>query len=125
MNIFIYGSLALTVGVASLAYYTFSGTNLITADQAKNLLKSKKVNHVIDVRTKAEWDLGHYKGAIHIPRSEITKKRLKNKKINKDDIIIVYCNTGQRARMASHKMFQLGYRNVFYIAGHYSSIQSN
>jgi len=124
MSIFLYGGLAsIAFGVASLAYYTFSGANLLTAREAKNMIKSGKVKHIIDVRTETEWKLGHYDGAIHIPRIEISKKRLDSNNIKKKDTILVYCNTGQRARMASEKMMELGYVNVYYIAGHYSTIQ--
>ena len=43
----------------------------------------------------------------------------KNKKRN----IVVYCNTGQRARSAAEYFKSYGYENVFYIAGSYSSLE--
>lgn len=45
------------------------------------------------------------------------------KGINKDDIIITFCNSGTRARKAADKMIKLGYKNTFYIVETYLSLQ--
>lgn len=105
---------------ASLAYYTYSGTQLITSKKAKEMIKKENVK-ILDVRTKVEWNIGHHPDAIHIPNGDITKKKI-NKYFNKKDKIIVYCNTGQRARQASEKLKSYGYENVYYIAGTYKSL---
>lgn len=107
---------------AFFSYYTYSGKNLITSKEAKNKIKKNKSIKIIDVRTQMEWDMGHYKNAIHIPTQKINKKELKKNNIKKNDTIIVYCNTGQRARKASEKIINLGYKNTFYIAGTYKSL---
>ena len=36
--------------------------------------------------------------------------------------ILVYCNTGQRARYASEQIAKMGYKKVYYIDGTYKSI---
>ena len=120
MNIYLYGTCFSIL--TAMIYYTFSGANLISSSDAKKMIKANKIKHIIDVRTETEWKLGHYKGAIHIPRDEISIERLKNEGVNTNHTILVYCNTGQRARMASEKMNDLGYDKVFYIAGPYTSI---
>lgn len=107
---------------AGFQYYTYSGVNLITSENAKKKIKDNKIKHIIDVRTKVEWDLGHYKSAIHIPGSQISKKNNKIKKIDFDDGILVYCNTGQRARFAAEKLVKIGFKNVYYISGSYKSL---
>ena len=65
----------LSVGIASTfmavySYamaYSYGGTQVITSSEAKKILKENKKVKVIDVRTKPEWNLGHYKGALHLP----------------------------------------------------------
>lgn len=112
--------------LSSMAYYTFSGVQLMKSSEAKTKIKTGEIKHVVDVRTKMEWDLGHYPNAIHMPTgsysSKIWNKKVSQYNIKKTDGIVVYCNTGQRARNIAEKIAKLGYTKVFYIAGHYSSI---
>jgi rhodanese-related sulfurtransferase len=72
---------------------------------------------VVDVRTKFEWDRGHYKGAKHIPVTSLKESKFKG--VPKGTGILVYCNTGQRARSAADTIRGYGFENVFYIEGGY------
>ena len=111
---------ALVVGtLAAAATYTFLGVNLVSADKAKAMIRSGKIKKVIDVRTMAEYRAGHYRGALHIPVNKINKKT--TTELPKKGLL-VYCNTGQRARFAAEKLIELGFEDVYYIAGHYSSL---
>ena len=62
---------------------------------------------VIDVRTKTEWDMGHYPEAIHLPYEHISQYEG-----SKDKSIILYCTTGRRASIAKKKLEEQGYTNV-------------
>ena len=104
-------------------YYTYSGAQLLSSKEAKEKIKKNNAL-VIDVRTQTEWNLGHLKNAKHLPSSNINEKNAnqilgKNKQRN----IVVYCNTGQRARRAAELFKSYGYINVFYIAGTYKSLE--
>jgi len=111
---------AIIIGaVAAAAVYTFSGRNLVSSKEANKLIRSGKIKKVIDVRTIAEYRAGHYKGAVHIPVNKINKKT--TTELPKKGLL-VYCNTGQRARFAAEKLEELGFEDVYYIAGHYSSL---
>jgi len=128
-NFLFYSSIATGIYsvVSALAYYTYSGKQLISASKAKKMLKEHKIKAVIDVRTKVEYDIGHYKKAIHFPIAKMNPKSIpvvmNRNSIHKDDSILVYCNTGQRARKAAEKLNENGYKNVYYIAGMYKSIE--
>ena len=111
---------ALYSGFAALRYYSLSGTQLISAARAKKMIKSGEIKHVVDVRSKFEWDFGHYPGAVHMPVNVISAERLK--KFDKNDGILTYCNTGQRARAGAEKIASFGFKNVYYIDGTYSTI---
>jgi rhodanese-related sulfurtransferase len=74
----------------------------------------------VDVRSKFEWDFGHYPGAVHMPVNVISAERLK--KFDKNDGILTYCNTGQRSRVGAEKIASFGFKKVYYIDGLYSTI---
>jgi phage shock protein E len=105
--------------LAAAAAYTYFGKNLVTSKEANKLIRTGKIKKVIDVRTIAEYRAGHYKGAVHIPVNKINKKT--TTELPKKGLL-VYCNTGQRARYAAEKLEALGFEDVYYIAGHYSTL---
>ena len=105
--------------LAAAAAYTYFGENLMSSKEAKKLIRSGKIKKVVDVRTTPEYRAGHYKGAVHIPVNTINTKTTAG--LPKKGLL-VYCNTGQRARYAAEKLEALGFEDVYYIAGHYSSL---
>ena len=66
---------------------------------------------LIDVRTPDEYKEKHINGAINIPIYEIDN--MKNEIVDKDKIILIYCKTGKRSKMAKEILMQNGYRNVY------------
>jgi rhodanese-related sulfurtransferase len=107
---------------ASFRYYSLTGSNLISCSKAKKFIKNKKIKYIIDVRTLLEWNWGHYINSLHIPIQNINKSILDRKISNKNDGILVYCNTGQRARNAAEKIISYGYNNVYYIDNVYTCL---
>lgn len=120
---FLYIILFFIIFIISSFYYTYSGKKLITNSKAKNLINNNKIDYIIDVRTKFEWNLGHYKNknvkVINIPINNINYLNITKNIPNNNSYIIVYCNTGQRARLAVNKLNKLGYNNVYYISSTY------
>jgi rhodanese-related sulfurtransferase len=106
-------------GLAALTAYTFLGENLISSEEAKRLIKEGKIKKVIDVRTAVEYRAGHYPRALHIPVDKINEKT--TSELPKTGLLI-YCNTGQRARFAAEKLYELGFKQVYYIAGTYKRL---
>lgn len=91
----------------------------ITAKDATELIK-KEGARVVDVRTQAEWEAGHFPSAIHIQASKIDEEA--PKKFDRTDTIIVYCNTGTRARNAAIVLKELGFPRTYYIAETYHEL---
>lgn len=76
----------------------------------------------MDVRTDTEVKtLGADPRAIHIPAAELDSRVGELPDKNKD--IVLYCNTGQRARAAAEKLQRFGYSKVHYIMGSYISLK--
>jgi phage shock protein E len=67
------------------------------------------------VRTDIEYWAGHYPGAVHIPAARLLEEAYQMLP-NLEEGILVYCNTGQRARHATEVLRSLGYKNVYYVA---------
>ena len=111
--------IVLVGGLAVLTAYTYLGQNLVSSQEAKRLIKDGKIKRVIDVRTAIEWRAGHYPRALHIPVDKINEKT--TTELPKRGLL-VYCNTGQRARFAAEKLENLGFKDVYYIAGLYTSL---
>ncbi len=66
---------------------------------------------LIDVRSIQEFKEGHINGAISIPYYELYK-RAKEELRNKNQEIMLYCNTGSRSKRAKVILEKLGYNNV-------------
>lgn len=71
---------------------------------------------IIDVRTPVEWETGHLVGAELIEWQEIGEK-IANLTTHKDEIIYVYCRSGNRSGKAKEILDQLGYSNVLNAGG--------
>ena len=103
----------------ALVLYGMSGKHHVTPTEAKTLIKTGKVKKVVDVRTALEYKAGHYPGAIHIPVTAISKKTTQGLPMKG---LLVYCNTGQRARIAAEKLDALGFEDVYFIDGTYKTL---
>ena len=83
----------------------------ISAEEAKNIMDSGEEHIILDVREQNEYDAGHIPGAILIPYTEIEQKAEKVIP-EKDKLILVYCRSGRRSKIASASLARLGYTNV-------------
>ena len=83
----------------------------ITAEQAKTIMDTEKDYIIIDARTEEEFAEGHIENAILIPEYEI-KDRAEKELSDKEQLILVYCRSGRRSKIASEELVKLGYTNV-------------
>lgn len=83
----------------------------ITPTQAKSIMDSEKDYIILDVREQDEFDAGHISGAILIPYTEIENK-VSEIIPDKDKLILVYCRSGRRSKIAAETLTLLGYTNV-------------
>ena len=109
--------LILAAIVVAAMIYSLTGSQLVSAEQAKELIRRGAT--VVDVRTDIEWNLGHHPKALHIPVADIPHQAQLKKK---DAVIVVYCNSGQRARSGAESLHAQGFTRTYYIAGTYLSL---
>jgi len=83
----------------------------ITAEEAKALMDSGEDYIILDVRTREEYDQGHIPGAVLIPDTEI-EARAEELLPDKDQLILVYCRSGRRSKIAAEALIELGYTNI-------------
>lgn len=83
----------------------------ISQDKAYEIMKSSTPHIILDVRTQEEFLDGHIDGAILIPDYEIANKA-QSKLPDKDMLILVYCRSGRRSKLASQTLADMGYKNI-------------
>ena len=83
----------------------------ITAEEAKRIIDSEEGYIILDVRTQEEYDEGHIPGAVLISHEEIAEKA-EDVLTDKDQLILVYCRSGRRSKIAAEALVELGYTNI-------------
>ena len=83
----------------------------ITAEEAKQIMDSEEGYIILDVRTQEEYDQGHIPGAILISHEEIAEKA-EDVLTDKNQLILVYCRSGRRSKIAAEALVELGYTNI-------------
>ena len=83
----------------------------ITAQEAKQIMDTEEGYIVLDVRTQEEYNQGHISGAILIRDTEV-KEKAEEVLADKDQLILVYCRSGRRSKLAAEALGELGYTNV-------------
>ena len=83
----------------------------IGVKEAKAIMKSGVPYILIDARTEEEFAEGHIEGAILVPEYEIAEWA-ESESPDKNAMILVYCRSGRRSKIASEELAKLGYTNV-------------
>ena len=83
----------------------------ITAQEAKEIMDTQEGYVILDTRTQEEDDGGHIPGAILIPYDEVLEKA-EGVLTDKNQLILVYCRSGRRSKLAAQDLVALGYTNI-------------
>lgn len=115
---FVYAGLVLLL----VFVYRTHTRHMISAERAKELIRTKKVDVVLDVRNKDELEKkGFYPGSVNIPM-DVLETELPKRFPDTSTRILVYCATGKRARIATDAIQNLGYANTVFITGTYTAL---
>ena len=88
----------------------------ITMQEAVEMMEKEENLIILDVRTHEEFAAGHIPGAIVIPNETIGTEDIPQLP-DKDQLIMVYCRSGNRSKQASDKLVKLGYTNIVEFGG--------
>ena len=110
----------LIVAGVVIVYFLLKRSGQIPAKQARTHLKNGAL--VIDVRSPGEFNSGHLSAALNLPLDEI-ETALPRRVPDKNQVLLLHCQSGMRSGMAKKKLNGLGYANAFNL-GSYGRAES-
>ena len=88
----------------------------ISMEEAVTMMAEETDYIILDVRREDEFASGHIPNAINIPNESIGTEEI-SELPNKDQLIMVYCRSGNRSKQASEKLVALGYTHIVEFGG--------
>lgn len=93
-----------------------TGYRQVTTEEAVNIMQTEENYVILDVRTAQEFASGHIPGAVLLPNETIGTEDIPLLP-DKDQLILVYCRSGNRSKQAAEKLAQLGFTNIVEFGG--------
>ncbi|ALJ04250.1 rhodanese [Pseudalgibacter alginicilyticus] len=92
-----------------------SAIEILNPKEYKSQIENKKVQ-LIDVRTSGEFKTGHIKNAKNI---DLFSKNFADEfnKLNKEEVLYIYCRSGARSKQASNKLVAMGFKKIYDLKG--------
>lgn len=84
--------------------------------EAVSMMATETDYIILDVRTPEEFAEKHIPNAINVPNEVIGTEEIVELP-DKDQLILVYCRSGNRSKQASEKLVALGYTNIYEFGG--------
>ena len=88
----------------------------VNPEEAAAMMESETDYILLDVRTQQEYKQGHIPGAICVPNEAIGSGEI-SELPDKEQLILVYCRSGNRSKQAAEKLANAGYTNVVEFGG--------
>ena len=92
------------------------GVKHVTMDEIVEIMEENEGYIILDVRTIEEYNEGHIPNAICIP-NETIDENVVNILPDKNQLILIYCRSGNRSKQATDKLENLGYTNLIEFGG--------
>ena len=88
----------------------------VSPEEAAAMMEEESDYIILDVRTQEEYETAHIPGAICIPNETIGTEDIPELP-DKEQLILVYCRSGNRSKQASEKLVNQGYTNIVEFGG--------
>lgn len=88
----------------------------VSMEEIKTIMKENTDYIILDVRTIEEYKEGHIPNAICIPNETIDESIIEQLP-NKEQLILIYCRSGNRSKQAAQKLYNMGYTNLVEFGG--------
>ena len=125
MSKVLYGILAIVlIVIIVIVLLNIRGENMekeatfksVSMDEIVQIMNENDDYVILDVRTEEEFKEGHIPNAICIPNETINNDVI-NELPDKDQLILIYCRSGNRSKQAANKLQKLGYTNLIEFGG--------
>lgn len=87
------------------------GFEAISQEMAHNIMSQPGNFVIVDVREADEYAAGHIANAVLVPLSNL-EKAVMEKIPDKTQMLLVYCRSGRRSKIAAEKLAKMGYTNI-------------
>src|SRR2546423_4628411 len=98
--------------------------NEVTVADTRDRLTENPEAKLIDVREDNEWDAAHAAGAIHLGKG-IIERDIEATTPDKSTELILYCGGGYRSALAADGLQEMGYTNVWSMAGGWKALKES
>ena len=88
----------------------------VNAEEAAAMMEEESDYIILDVRTAEEYREKRIPGAINIPNETIGTEDIPELP-DIEQLILVYCRSGNRSKQASEKLVKQGYTNIVEFGG--------
>ncbi len=88
----------------------------ISQEEAMRMMREEKGYIILDVRREDEYAAGHIPGAVLIPNEsieDVPPALLPDM----DQLILIYCRSGNRSKQAAQKLAEMGYTSICEFGG--------
>ncbi len=111
-------SIMVVIAIIFLTFFNNTDTNWdrVNVESFEQSIMDNPEALLLDVRTTAEWEQdGHLEGAVLIPHSDL-EERSDELPEDKEELILLYCRSGNRSQEAAETLIDLGYTNIIELA---------
>lgn len=97
-----------------------NATTILSPSEFKVQITTSKVQ-LVDVRTAREYNSGCIKNAINVDFFKRTAFENAFEKLDKQQPVYIYCQSGVRSRKASERLSKMGFKSIYDLKGGYRS----
>ena len=90
---------------------------MVSMTEGLEIAKNNPEAIIVDVRRDDEYKAGHILGAVLLTMETITAETAAKVLPDKKQIILIYCRSGRRSKIAAQNLLDLGYTNLIEIGG--------
>lgn len=95
---------------------TLDSYRQISMEEAAIMMEEEEGYIILDVRTHEEYAKSHIPGAVNIPNETIGTEEIPGLP-DKEQLILIYCRSGNRSKQAAQKLADIGYTNIVEFGG--------
>ena len=85
---------------------------MVSIAEGLEIAKNNPDAIIVDVRRDDEYKTGHIPGAVLLTKETITAETAAKVLPDKNQMILIYCRSGRRSKIAAQTLLELGYTNL-------------